>query len=64
MNDAHADEMQVQTWKPNTWGVTPHIKYFYLKVVVQGHCIASVDASMELALSTPSYELLGVSVHH
>jgi hypothetical protein len=22
MNDAHAYEMQVQIWKPNTWGVT------------------------------------------
>jgi hypothetical protein len=21
-NDAHAYEMQVQLWKPNTWGVT------------------------------------------
>jgi hypothetical protein len=24
MNDAHAYEMQVQMWKPNTWGVTHH----------------------------------------
>ena len=23
MNDAHVYEMQVQMWKPNTWGVTP-----------------------------------------
>ena len=22
MNDAHVHEMQVQMWKPNTWGVT------------------------------------------
>jgi len=22
MNDAHVYEMQVQLWKPNTWGVT------------------------------------------
>ena len=22
MNDAHVHEMQVQKWKPNTWGVT------------------------------------------
>jgi hypothetical protein len=22
MNDAHAYEMQLQLWKPNTWGVT------------------------------------------
>jgi hypothetical protein len=27
MNDAHADEMQVQTWKPNTWGVTIMIRF-------------------------------------
>jgi hypothetical protein len=26
MNDAHAYEMQVQKWKPNTWGVTKHVK--------------------------------------
>jgi hypothetical protein len=28
MNDAHAYEMQLQLWKPNTWGVTalPFIK--------------------------------------
>ena len=24
----------------------PHIKYFYLKVVVEGHCIASSDVSL------------------
>ena len=23
MHDAHVHEMQVQMWKPNTWGVTP-----------------------------------------
>jgi hypothetical protein len=22
MNDAHAYEMQMQKWEPNTWGVT------------------------------------------
>ena len=21
MNDAHVNEMQVQMWKPNTWGI-------------------------------------------
>jgi hypothetical protein len=41
----------------------PHIKYFYLKVVVEGHCIASGDVSLKLALLTPSDELLGVLVH-
>ena len=25
MNDAHVYEMQVQMWKPNTWGVTNRI---------------------------------------
>ena len=25
MNDAHVYEMQVQMWKPNTWGVTPMV---------------------------------------
>jgi hypothetical protein len=25
MNDAHAYEMQVQMWKPNTWGVTQKV---------------------------------------
>jgi len=24
MNDAHVNEMQVQMWKPNTWGVTAY----------------------------------------
>ena len=26
MNDAHVYEMQVQMWKPNTWGVTRCLK--------------------------------------
>jgi len=26
----------------------PHIKYFYLKVVVYGHCIARHDATLQL----------------
>ena len=25
MNDAHVYEMQVQIWKPNTWGVTSEV---------------------------------------
>ena len=41
----------------------PHIKYFYFKVVLYGHCIASSDASLKLALPTPPDELLGVLVH-
>ena len=28
MNDAHVHEMQVQMWKPNTWGVTPSINKY------------------------------------
>ena len=27
MNDAHVYEMQVQMWKPNTWGVTALLPY-------------------------------------
>jgi hypothetical protein len=27
MNDAHAYEMQVQTWEPNTWGVTIYTQF-------------------------------------
>jgi hypothetical protein len=41
----------------------PHIKYFYLKVIVEGHCIASSDVSLKLALPAPPDELLGVLVH-
>ena len=42
----------------------PHISNIsILKVVVQGHCIARDDASLELALSTPLDELLAVLVH-
>jgi hypothetical protein len=41
----------------------PHIKYFYLKVIVEGHCVASGDASLKLALLAPLDELLGVLVH-
>ena len=40
-----------------------HIKYFYLKVVVEGHCIARRDATLQLAFSTPSDEFFGVFVH-
>ena len=41
----------------------PHIKYFYLKVEVEGHCVASCDATLELALPTPPNEFFGVLVH-
>jgi hypothetical protein len=29
MNDAHAYEMQMQLWKPNTWDVTVNISIGY-----------------------------------
>jgi hypothetical protein len=34
-----------------------------LKVVVEGHWIASCDVSLKLALPTPSDEFLGVLIH-
>jgi hypothetical protein len=41
----------------------PHIKYFYLKVVVEGHCIPSCDVPLILALLAPSNEFFGVVLH-
>ena len=41
----------------------PHIKYFYLKIVVEGHCITRGDAFLYLAFSTPLYEFFGVFIH-
>ena len=41
----------------------PHIKYFYLMVVVEGHCIARSDATLQLAFLTPLDEFFGVFVH-
>jgi hypothetical protein len=41
----------------------PHIKYFYLKVVMKRHCIASCDVSLKLALSTPPDKFLSVLIH-
>jgi hypothetical protein len=41
----------------------PHIKYFYLKVVVEGHCIARHDAALQLTFLTPLDEFFGVFVH-
>jgi hypothetical protein len=41
----------------------PHIKYFYLKVVMKRHCIASCDVSLKLALPTPPDEFLSVLIH-
>jgi hypothetical protein len=42
----------------------PHIKYFYSKVVVEGHCIASYDVYLKLALLTTPDEFLGVLIQH
>ena len=39
------------------------IKDLHLQVIVEGHCIASSDATLQLAFSTPSDEFLGVFVH-
>jgi hypothetical protein len=41
----------------------PHIKYFYLKVVVEGHCIPSCDVPLILALPAPPNEFFGVVIH-
>jgi hypothetical protein len=41
----------------------PHIKYFYLKIVVEGHCISSCDVPLILALLTPPNEFFGVIIH-
>ena len=40
MNDAHVYEMQVQMWKPNTWGVTalPPYKKSHLEICQAYHC--------------------------
>jgi hypothetical protein len=39
MNDAHAFEMQVQMWKPNTWGVTALSLYKNLVPRFEKHII-------------------------
>jgi len=41
----------------------PNIKYLHLQVVVVGHCVASSDATLQLAFSTPSDEFFGVFVY-
>ena len=40
------------------------IKYLHMQVVVEGHGIASSDATLQLTLLTPSNEFFGVFVHH
>ena len=39
------------------------IEDLHLRVVVEGHCIASSDATLQLAFLTPSDEFLVVFVH-
>jgi hypothetical protein len=39
MNDAHAYEMQVQIWEPNTWGVTALPSYKNLVPRFKKHTI-------------------------
>jgi hypothetical protein len=41
----------------------PDIEDLHLQVVVEGHCVASSDATLQLAFSTPLDEFLGVFVH-
>jgi hypothetical protein len=42
----------------------PYVEYLCLKVVVQGHCVASGDAPMLLTFLTPLNEFFGAFVHH
>ena len=39
------------------------IKYLHLQVILEWHCISSSDATLQLAFSVFSDELLGVFVH-
>jgi hypothetical protein len=41
----------------------PNIEDLYLQVVVEGHCIVSYNATLQLIFLTPLDELLGVFVH-
>jgi len=42
---------------------TQDIEYLHMQVVMEGHGIASSDATLELTLLTPSNEFFGVFVH-
>ena len=42
---------------------TPNVKKFNLKIAVQGHCVASCDPSMPLAIWTSSDEVSSVFIH-
>jgi hypothetical protein len=39
----------------------PNIEDLYLQVVVEGHCIVSYNATLQLIFLTPLDELLGVT---
>ena len=41
----------------------PDIEYLHLQVVVEGHCIASSDATLQLVFPTPLDEFFGVFIH-
>ena len=42
----------------------PYSEDLHLQVVVEGHCVASNDATLQLAFPTPSDEFFGVFIHH
>ena len=58
MNDAHVYEMQVQIWKPNTWGVTAFPPYKNLVPRFDKHTI--VD---RIPYNRPSNNLLFPTLH-
>ena len=56
MNDAHVYEMQVQMWKPNTWGVTTmKSSSIALFSYLQYSCAIELDYSFHVIILT--YEL-------
>ena len=51
MNDAHVHEMQVQMWKPNTWGVTKSSMTMPCKPKDEGHlCDINLRTEMKHSL--------------
>ena len=49
MNDAHVHEMQVQLWKPNTWGVTLDVLKAALGIVYDGLQVVQAEGTSSLA---------------
>jgi hypothetical protein len=43
---------------------TLDVKYLHLQVVMEGHCMVSSNASLQLTLPTPLDEFFGVFVHY